>query len=220
MPLSRRLSDHDSATWFTLHQVAWESKITIEPVAMNLSQLQHNCNLPHSLPIVKLPRRVRQRREVSSAASIKEKVSALEERETVDKFKACTERISGLGFDEEDSERVVGQAFGWGKQAYWLNKKKDQVPNLEQIETVLAYLKDDLGLEDEDIQKVVKKFPEVVNLDVELRLKANIAHMQKAYFMKEAQCKNVVKRQPDVLGYTVDCEGSCYGQCNQCWVRL
>jgi len=48
-----------------------------------------------------------------------------------------------------------------------------------QIETVLAYLKDDLGLEDEDIQKVVKKFPEVVNLDVELRLKANIAHMQK-----------------------------------------
>lgn len=65
--------------------------------------------------------------------SLNHAVSALEERETVDKFKACTERISGLGFDEEDSERVVGQAFGWGKQAYWLNKKKDQVPNLEQV---------------------------------------------------------------------------------------
>ena len=44
---------------------------------------------------------------------------------------------------------------------------------------MLAYLKDDLDLGDEDVQKVVKKFPEVVNLDVEKRLKANIAHMEK-----------------------------------------
>ena len=48
-----------------------------------------------------------------------------------------------------------------------------------QIDAVLAYLKDDLELGDEDVQKVVKKFPEVVNLDVEKRLKANIAHMEK-----------------------------------------
>ena len=65
--------------------------------------------------------------------SIGTAVSALEEEETKEKFKVCTERIAGLGFDEEDSEKVVGQAFGWGKQAYWLNKKKDTVPDLERV---------------------------------------------------------------------------------------
>jgi len=50
-----------------------------------------------------------------------------------------------------------------------------------QIEGVLAYLKDDLGLEGEDLHRVVKKFPEVINLDVEMRLKANVQHMQKVW---------------------------------------
>jgi len=30
----------------------------------------------------------------------------------------------------------------------------------------------------------------------------SVSWVLQAYFMKEAQCKNVVKRQPDVLGYT------------------
>jgi hypothetical protein len=59
-------------------------------------------------------------------------VSAIEEGETIENFKLCVERIGGLGFDEDDAEKIVGQAFGWGKQAYWLNKKTDQVPELEQ----------------------------------------------------------------------------------------
>ena len=73
-------------------------------------------------------------------------VSALEEEETKERFKVCTERIAGLGFDEEDSEKVVGQAFGWGKQAYWLNKKKDTIPDLERVnirlKAPLAYIVD------------------------------------------------------------------------------
>jgi len=50
-----------------------------------------------------------------------------------------------------------------------------------QIEGVLAYLKDDLGLEGDDLHQAVKKFPEVINLNVEMRLKANIQHMQKVW---------------------------------------
>jgi len=60
-------------------------------------------------------------------------VSALEEGETMDKFRTCVERIGGLGFAEDDAEKVVGQAFVSGKQAYWLNKKKDQFPELKQV---------------------------------------------------------------------------------------
>lgn len=50
-----------------------------------------------------------------------------------------------------------------------------------------------------------------------------IAHgeiLLQAYYMKQPQAVNTVKRMPSVLGFTVDCEGSCEGLCNQCWVRL
>ena len=48
-----------------------------------------------------------------------------------------------------------------------------------QVDSVLSYLEGDLGLSKEDLSKVVQKFPEVMNLNVERRLKANIEHMQK-----------------------------------------
>ena len=48
-----------------------------------------------------------------------------------------------------------------------------------QVNSVLSYLEGDLGLSKEDLSKVVQKFPEVMNLNVERRLKANIEHMQK-----------------------------------------
>lgn len=44
---------------------------------------------------------------------------------------------------------------------------------------MLSYLEGELGLSKEDVSKVVKKFPEVMNLNVDRRLKANIEHMQK-----------------------------------------
>ena len=48
-----------------------------------------------------------------------------------------------------------------------------------QIEAVLAYLEEELDLKGEDLKKVVKSFPEVINCNVERRLKANVEHMQK-----------------------------------------
>lgn len=48
-----------------------------------------------------------------------------------------------------------------------------------QIEAVLGYLQEDLDLKGDDLKKVVKSFPEVINCDVERRLKANVEHMQK-----------------------------------------
>lgn len=54
---------------------------------------------------------------------------------------------------------------------------------------MLAYLKEDLELGEEDIKGVVKKFPEVVNLDVEKRLKANVAHMQKVLPAPSFACR-------------------------------
>lgn len=44
---------------------------------------------------------------------------------------------------------------------------------------MLAYLEEELELKGEDLKKVVKSFPEVINCNVERRLKANVEHMQK-----------------------------------------
>lgn len=48
-----------------------------------------------------------------------------------------------------------------------------------QIEAVLSFLENDLELKGDDLKKVVKSFPEVINCSIEGRLKANIDYMQK-----------------------------------------
>ena len=55
------------------------------------------------------------------------------EGDSLEKWNTCVASVSGIGLDEEKAQKAVGQAFGWGKQAYWLDKKKDQVPDPEQV---------------------------------------------------------------------------------------
>lgn len=55
------------------------------------------------------------------------------EGESLAKWKTCVDRVKGLGFEDEKAEQIVGQAFGWGKQSYWLNKKENQVPDEDQV---------------------------------------------------------------------------------------
>lgn len=55
------------------------------------------------------------------------------EGESLDKWKTCVEKIEDFGLEEEKAEKAVGQAFGWGKQSYWLKKKKNEVPNPENV---------------------------------------------------------------------------------------
>lgn len=59
------------------------------------------------------------------------------EGESLEKWTSCVGRVEELGLESPEAETVVGQAFGWGKQSYWLNKKKDQVPDLEQVTPIL-----------------------------------------------------------------------------------
>lgn len=55
----------------------------------------------------------------------------------MEKWTTCVSRIETLGLEGEEAETVVGQAFGFGKQSYWLNKKKEEVPDLEQVSMYL-----------------------------------------------------------------------------------
>lgn len=47
------------------------------------------------------------------------------------------------------------------------------------MNSVIAYLEGDLDIKGDDLNKVMTKFPEVINCDVEKRLKQNVQHMQK-----------------------------------------
>lgn len=59
------------------------------------------------------------------------------EGESLDKWNSCVEKVQGIGIEGEDAEKAVGQAFGWGKQSYWLKKKKNEVPDPEKVMTSL-----------------------------------------------------------------------------------
>ncbi|CAI0396408.1 unnamed protein product [Linum tenue] len=60
-----------------------------------------------------------------------------------------------------------------------------------------------LGLSDDDLLKVLKKFSEVMILE-------------KVWAIKGKSLRNVLLRNPKVLGYNVDCKGDCIAQCTRC----
>jgi hypothetical protein len=66
---------------------------------------------------------------------------------------------------------------------------------------------------------LIAKFPEVIGLDVEL-MEANVAKLQKAFFLKASALTGMIKRKPRALGVIVDCEGSCEGMCTRCFAHF
>ncbi len=70
------------------------------------------------------------------------------------------------------------------------------------------------------LAQAVKTFPEVLGLPVEEQLQNNVEKLKKDWKMTDKVIPNVLKRQPALLGFNVDCEGNCQGDCNRCWVRF
>ena len=78
-----------------------------------------------------------------------------------------------------------------------------------QVDEVLTYLNEELGISGEDAANVVKKFPEAMALPLS-RIQANQEHLQKPpYYMKKDAAAATMKRRPDVMGYIIDCQGDC-----------
>jgi len=86
------------------------------------------------------------------------------------------------------------------------------------METV-DYLKT-LGLGNADLTAYVKAFPHVFGCDRETVLAPNVELLQRQWKLKGSVLTGALKRRPPILGYVVDCEGSCVGECNRCWVRF
>lgn len=140
----------------------------------------------------------------------------------LDEWRKVSEFLQELSttFSPNDTDKLIARAFGWGTQRFWRGDVREEVPCLTQVRDSVTCLKDVVGLDDEEVALVAKKFPEVLRLRME-RMRENIGHIHKNYpHIKAALLVNAVKETPAVLGFDFDCEGDCQSECERCWVQF
>lgn len=114
---------------------------------------------------------------------------------------------------------MLKKAFGWIHSPYWSEERNKEVPNAEVVSGVLNYIRT-LGLSDDDLRKLLKKFPEVLGCDLDSEVKLNVGKLDSDWGINGKTLRSLLLRNPKVLGYNVDCRGDCMAQCTRCWVRF
>ncbi|GLJ24075.1 hypothetical protein SUGI_0459160 [Cryptomeria japonica] len=157
-----------------------------------------------------------------SLGSAQNKLSTLQQafkEEEKKEWEESQEPLSALNFSIEEVDAILGKAFGWVHSPYWGEEKRKTLPKKILVSASLSYLRN-LGLSDDDLHKLLKKFPEVLGCSLEDDLKNNIAILERDWGIKGNTLRNLLLRNPKVLGYNVDCKGDCMAQCTRCWVRF
>ncbi|CAL4936981.1 unnamed protein product [Urochloa decumbens] len=137
----------------------------------------------------------------------------------VDIDEECKQVLTSLNFSTEDAEKMLKKAFGWIHSPYWSEERKKEVPSAEVVTGVLGYIRS-LGLSDEDLHKLLKKFPEVLGCDLDREVKLNVSKLDSDWGINGKTLRSLLLRNPKVLGYNIDCRGDCMAQCTRCWVRF
>ncbi|KAK8928740.1 hypothetical protein KSP39_PZI017428 [Platanthera zijinensis] len=127
--------------------------------------------------------------------------------------------LTVFNFTIEEADLILKKAFGWIHSPYWGEERRKEVPQLDSIEEMLDYLKS-LSLSDADLHKILKKFPEVLGCSLSEELKVNVETLEREWGINGKTLRNLLLRNPKVLGYNVDCKGDCMAKCTRCWVRF
>ncbi|KAL6965200.1 hypothetical protein U1Q18_036255 [Sarracenia purpurea var. burkii] len=135
------------------------------------------------------------------------------------KWEVCKQALSAFKFSVEEEDKILGKAFGHIHSPYWGEERKKVVPTYELVNEILDYLRS-LSLSDDDLAKLLKKFPEVLGCSLKHELRTNVQVLEKEWGIKGKSLRNLLLRNPKVLGYNVDCKGDCMAQCTRCWVRF
>ncbi|WOL11528.1 hypothetical protein Cni_G20291 [Canna indica] len=151
--------------------------------------------------------------------SVKVVQAVLLEDEQKKTWEECKEIVSTLSFSIDEADSILKKAFGWVRSPYWGEERNKELPKGEMISETLDYLKG-LGLNDEDLHKLLKKFPEVLGCSLADEVQTNVGMLEKDWGIKGKALRNLLLRNPKVLGYNVDCKGDCMAQCTRCWVRF
>lgn len=124
--------------------------------------------------------------------------------------------VEELGFSAEEANDILAKSFGWSYSDYWGEEKQATVPDPETVSASLSVMKDIPGV---DLSALVKKFPEVMGLS-DKEIKYSLGTLDATWGIAGKALKNVLMRNPQVLGYNIDCGGDCAGECTRCWVRF
>ncbi|XP_052188518.1 uncharacterized protein LOC127798913 isoform X2 [Diospyros lotus] len=154
--------------------------------------------------------------ELHSTAQTNNLVLSNEERPT---WEACKQALSVFKFSADEEDKILGKAFGHVHSPYWGEERKKEVPTLELVNETLDYLRS-LTLSDDDISKLLKKFPEVLGCSLEDELRTNVQILVEKWGIEGKPLRNLLLRNPKPLGYNVDCKGDCMAQCTRCWARF
>ncbi|TQD94916.1 hypothetical protein C1H46_019462 [Malus baccata] len=135
-------------------------------------------------------------------------------------WETCREALSAFGISIEKGEKMLGKAFGLVHSPYWGENRKTEVPKFEIVSETLDYLRS-LNLSDDDLCKLQKKkFPEALGCDLKRELKTNVQILEKEWGIKGKSLRNLLLRNPRVLGFNADCKGDCTAKCTRCWVQF
>ncbi|KAA8546321.1 hypothetical protein F0562_002939 [Nyssa sinensis] len=154
--------------------------------------------------------------ELQSSRQTEILASSDEDRKT---WETCRQALSAFNFSIEEEDKILGKAFGQVHSPYWGEERKKEVPKFETVNETLDYLRS-LSLSDDDICKLLKKFPEVLGCSLEDEMRTNVQILEKEWGIKGKSLRNLLLRNPKALGYNVDCKGDCIAQCTRCWARF
>lgn len=133
----------------------------------------------------------------------------------LERWQIARKHVEELGFSSEEADDVLAKSFGWSYSDYWGEEKQATIPDPETVSNSFSLMKD-LGL---DLSTLLKKFPELVGL-TEREIQSSLATLDSKWGIAGKNLKNVLNRNPQVLGYNIDCQGDCAGECTRCWVRF
>ncbi|XP_062027553.1 uncharacterized protein LOC133743587 [Rosa rugosa] len=185
-------------------------------VAPNIGSLHVNCFSQNLNRATCAPSISKKKWVLHSTAKFENMTLTDDDRKTLE---ACRDTLSALSISNEEGDKILGKAFGLIHSPYWGEERKNKVPKFEIVCEKMDYLRS-LNLSNDDLGKLLKKFPEVLGCNLEHELKTNVQVLEKEWGIKGKSLRNLLLRNPRVLGYNVDCKGDCMAQCTRCWVRF
>ncbi|KAI5071465.1 hypothetical protein GOP47_0013716 [Adiantum capillus-veneris] len=143
----------------------------------------------------------------------------LSNSEDLAKWQAARAPLLGFAVSEQEANQVLAKSFGWFPSPYWGEERAKTMPDPALVQKTLDFLCS-LGLSDADLPAFLKKFPEVLGCLLEEEMQKNVQILEKEWGISGTSLRNLLLRNPKVLGYNVDCKGDCMAQCTRCWVRF
>lgn len=203
----------DSAPHFT----SCKADLTAASSSIPLSNIRYSCGSLQSVSKAKwTSNHSTDYWVLRSTTQIENTITSNEDRSM---WEACRQALSTFNFSDEEKDKILGKAFGLIHSPYWGEDRTKEVPKFEAVNATLDYLRS-LNLSDDDLSKLLKKFPEVLGCNLEEELKANTKILKEQWGIEGKSLRNLLLRNPKVLGYNIDCKGDCMAQCTRCWVRF